>query len=91
MSEREALQRESRARIRAERNLDPHYADLGDGAFALHIQYGGNALIANVGPGSGDQEAFREWLDAIAGVRLTPAGEPREGELDAAWARLRRR
>lgn len=72
---RAELQRRSRARIRAERGLAPSAADLGDGYFALHIQYGGGAVIVRVGggngpPGSGDVEAFREWLDALDSVSV---------------------
>jgi hypothetical protein len=55
------LQRESRARIRAERKGDPNWVDLGDGWFALHIQYGGNAVTVHF-DGSEDALAFREWL-----------------------------
>lgn len=51
----------SRARIRAERKGDPSWVDLGDGWFALHIQYGGNAVTVHL-EGSGDASAFREWL-----------------------------
>lgn len=56
------LQRESRARIRAERSGDPDWTDLGDGWFALHIQYGGGAVTVHF-DGSGDADAFREWLE----------------------------
>lgn len=55
------LQAESRARIRAETNGDPSWVDLGAGWFALHIQYGGNAVTVHF-DGSGDADAFREWL-----------------------------
>jgi len=58
----EERQAASRARIRAERNGDPHWVELPGGMFALHIQYGGNAVIVSVGQGSGDIAAFREWL-----------------------------
>ena len=61
MTERGELQAKSRARIRAETNGDPSWVDLGDGCFALHIQYGGNAVVLQVA-GSGDADAFREWL-----------------------------
>ena len=56
------LQATSRARIRVERDGDPHWVDLGGGRFALHIQYAGNAVIVDVGAGSEDATAFREWL-----------------------------
>ena len=56
------LQRDSRARIRGERDGDPHWTYLGDGRFALHIQSGGNAVVVDVGQGTEDQMAFREWL-----------------------------
>lgn len=59
----EELQAESRARIRAERKGNPHWTDLGDGYFALHIQYGGNAVVISCGPGSNDIAAVREWLE----------------------------
>lgn len=56
------LQAESRARIRAERNGNPNWVDLGEGWFALHIQYGGNAVTVHF-EGSSDADAFREWLE----------------------------
>jgi len=62
--ERIALQRASRARLRAA-SLNPHWVEFDDGTFALHIQYGGNAVIVSVGEGSQDIEAFREWLTAV--------------------------
>ena len=62
MIEGSELQRQSRARVRAERKGDPNWTDLGDGYFALHIQYGGGALIVHLN-GSSDVDALREWLD----------------------------
>lgn len=63
MSDDIALQRASRACIRVERNGDPHWVACEDGHFALHVQYGGGAVIVSVGSGSEDIAAFREWLD----------------------------
>lgn len=55
------LRRLSRERIRNERSGDPHWTDLGDGWFALHLQYGGNAVTVHL-DGAEDALAFREWL-----------------------------
>ena len=55
-------QAKSRERIRSERRGNPMWVDLGDGKFALHIQYGGNAVVVDIGPGTEDRAAFREWL-----------------------------
>ena len=63
------VQRASRRRIREDRRGDPHWTDEGDGYFALHIQYGGNAVVIHVGAGSEDQAAFREWLEYLDAAR----------------------
>lgn len=55
------LRRLSRERIRLERKGNPGWVDLGDGYFALHIQFGGNAVTVHFG-GWEDAMAFREWL-----------------------------
>jgi len=72
------VQRASRRRIREDRRGDPHWTDEGDGYFALHIQYGGNAVVIHVGAGSEDQAAFREWLEYLDAARADPVAS-REG------------
>ncbi len=62
MSDEGDIRARSRAKVRAERSGDPDYVEIGGGRFALHIQYVGNAIIVDVGAGSGDAQAFREWL-----------------------------
>ena len=57
------LQGASRHQVRLQRQGNPSWVDLGDGRFALHIQYGGNAVVVDVGRGSEDAAAMREWLE----------------------------
>ena len=72
MSDPAELRKKSRRRIVQENNGDPSLTDLGDGYFALHIQYGGNAVVVNVGTGTEDQAAFREWVEFVV-ARLMPS------------------